>query len=572
MSKQRIAIGLDVGANSVKMVCLEIKGKSINILAYKIKEYITNDMDVSIRDKISNEARLSAINEILKDIESLKKTYHKVIKQTVPIVVSLEGASVFIRVFKLPGVAKSKLAKIIAYEAQQQVPFPIEEVVWSYQCLRRVSPEETDVVLAAVRVNIARDFLNLLRIDVSDLVPPVIGLNNLLSRSFHENIQAIKGEAVAILDIGARTTNIIIIEKQNLWFRTIPIGGDAVTQAISSEYGISPSEAELLKREKGEIILEGETEPYIETKRMSTCIIKALTRLNNEILRSIEVYSSNFNSLGPKKILITGGGSELKNIGSFFNKKFRIDVDNLQIDKNFGISDSLKEKNFSKDSQRLGTALGLALQGLGLGKVILSLLPKEILQRYKWLNRQTYLTVVSGFLIFLWICFSGYNMQIARIYKADFKRFLDERKAMDFNKTQIINMQKELDSVRYRMDIIKKVKSAHVFWLDMVLDLEGLLPNNVWLSGIEPAQKEEGVKEKKGISPSYINYASGIIDLVLLGKTTGTYQDVITFRDALNNSKFFVRDSAQVISANPPVNGVRDFLIKVKANVAETAG
>lgn len=564
MAKKRLAIGLDVGANSVKMVCLEAKGRSVDVLDYKIKEYIPQDREAAAKNENFNGARLAAVGEILKDIESIKKAHKKII----PVVVSMEGASVFIRVFKLPGVAKSKLARIVAYEAQQQVPFPIEEVVWSYQCLRRVSPEETDIVLAAARKNIIRDFLNSLGIDVADLVPPVIGLYNLISMSDYGNVKESEGGASAVLDIGAKTTNVIIVEKQNLWFRTIPIGGDVVTQAISQEYGISYSEAELLKKEKGDILLDGETEPDVERKRMSTCIIKALTRLTNEISRSIEVYSSNFNSLGPRKILITGGGSGLKNIGDFFGKKFRIDAASLQIDKNFGIADSLKGKDFSGDSQRLGTSLGLAFQGLGFGKVVLSLLPKEILQKYRWINRQTYITVVSGFLIFLGVCFSGYNKQMAGIYRADIKRIENERRAMDFNKKQIMNIQKEQDSGRYRMDIINKIKYARVFWLDMLLELEGLLPGNVWLAGIEPAQKEEKTKEKSAIAFSNAYYAGGIIELTLFGKTTGTYQDVITFRDALNNSKYFVRDSAQVVSANPPVNGVRDFLVKVK--VSET--
>lgn len=552
MAKSREAIGLDIGAQTIKMVRLEAVGDSVYILDCKIREYLMP------------EGKLDAVREVLKDFISNK----------IPIVVSVEGSSVFIRVFKLPGVTKGKLNKIVAYEAQQQVPFPIEEVVWTYQCLRRVSPEETDVALAAVKKSVVVDFLGILAVDIADIVPPVIGLNNLLSWIRYEDIKDPTGQAVMVLDLGARTTNVIIIEKQNLWFRIIPIGGEVITQAVSDEYGISFSEAELLKKEKGEIILDDRMEPNLERKRISTCIIKSLTRLTSEISRSIEVYSSNFNSLGPRKAFITGGFSNLRNIGNFFNKKFRVDVYNLNIGKKFNIQDNVKKEKFLHDIGRFGAALGLALQGLGLGKtlarkgwVMLSLLPKEILQKYKWLNRQAYLTAVSGLLVFLGACFSLYNLQITNIYKANVSRLQGEQKAVDFHKKQLIDIKKEFDSVIYRMDKINEIRFGLTFWLDVLLELERLLPDNVWLAGIGPVSPEEGFEEHKSQKSLYIDYAGGAIDLKIDGKTTGTYQDIMTLADALNNSRYFLYNSSIIISANPPVDGVRDFLINVKAKV-----
>lgn len=538
MTKQKIAIGLDVGAQSVKMVRMEIKGDSVCILDYKIRDYA------------EQAEKFSAIKELLGDIG-----------KDVPIVTSIEGSHVFIRVFKLPGVAKSKLNKIVAYEAQQQVPFPIEEVVWSYQCLRRVSPEETDVALTAVKASVVRDFIGSLGLEPSDIIPPVIGLNNLLSWNRYEGIKDPTGQAVMVLDLGAKTTNVIIVEKENLWFRTIPIGGEAITQAIMSEYDIGFSEAEVLKKSRGQIILEGDVETDPDRRRMSTCIIRALTRLCSEIYRSIEVYSSNFNSLGPRKIFITGGGAELGNIGDFFNKKFRVDVDILKTPQKFNLSPDIDKSRFSKDATRLETAFGLALQGLGYGKIRLSLLPGEIIKKYKWMNLQPYITTVSGLAIFLGICFSGYNMQIANIYKTNINKLQNEIRAVDFNKSKIIKAQKDLDIVRNRLDRISELSTSRRFWLEVLLELEGLTPANIWLTGIEPVQEEEEFQ------PESIYSAGGIIGLRFLGKTTGAYQDIMAFRDALSNSGYFVKDTGNVISASPPLNGVRDFVIEIKAKV-----
>lgn len=510
MAKQRQAIGLDIGAQTVKMAYLERVGNSVKILDCKIAE------------------KPVSIKEMLKDISS-----------EVPVVASIEGSNVFIRVFKLPGVAKNKLGKIIAYEAQQQVPFPIDEVVWSYQCLRRVSPEETDVVLVAARAGVVKDLIGALGIEAVDVTPPLIGLNNLLAWNRYEDITDTSGQAVMVLDLGAKTTNLIIIEKDNLWFRTIPIGGEVITQAIGTEYALDYTNAELLKREKGEIILEGEEDADPDRRRMSTCIIKSLTRLASEISRSMEVYSTNFNSLGARRIFTTGGGAGLKNIGEFFSKKFRCDVSGLNIEKGFGTA--------RRDTARFGPALGLGLQGLGLGRIRLSLLPKEQLTKYKWQSRKPYVTAAAGLIIFLGICLSGYNLQMTRIYNAGKNRLSNEMKALDLNKTKLKEIQEDLDKVRHRMDIINGVKTSRSFWLEMILNLEGLLPANTWLTAIDPIEKT--------------------MIIAIRGKTAGTYDDIMRFRDSLNNSGFFAQDSAQVISANPPVDGVRDFVIEVKLNV-----
>lgn len=562
MGKQKLAIGLDIGVQSVKMVCLLIKGNNVCVADYKIKEY-PREGDKPYSSAQKQVRKAACISEILEYIEGLGQTLQKTPRQAIPIVVSVEGSHVFIRVFKLPGVAKSKLAKIITYEAQQQIPFPLEEVVWAYQCLRRVSPEETDVVLTAIKASVVRDFLSSLVVDTVNAVPPVIGLNNLLSWSEYEDILDPSGQAVMVLDLGAKTTSVIIVEKQNLWFRIIPIGGDVVTQAISNEYNVSFPEAELLKK-KGEIILESQIEPDTNRKRMSTCIIKSLTRLASEISRSIEVYSSSFNSLGPTAIFLTGGGASLKDIGKFFSKKFRVNISHLQINKKYKIADSINKTELQLNFSRLGAALGLALLGLGFGRIKLSLLPKEILQRHKWSKRQPYLVAVAGLLIFLGICFSGFNFQVADIYRANIDKLMNKKKMVDLNKRKLIKLQKDMDNLIYRLDKISNVKNAHGFWLEMLLGLERLLPSKVWLVRIEP-KKPEG--DQKG-EEEYMYDTTGVIDLILVGKTIGTYKDIVAFVDALNDFGFFVKDTGRVISANPPVDSIRDFEIEIKAKTS----
>lgn len=562
MARERIAIGLDVGAQSVKMVCLGLAGKNIRMLNYKVKEFLPQGKDkANFIDEIIKEYKMAygqgAAGGLLKN------------RQKPSLVMAGRGEQVFIRVFKLPGVAKSKLTKIIAYEAQQQVPFPIEDVVWDYQCLRLVSPEETDVVLCAVKKSAVEEFLGGFAGSVTSVVPPVIGLCNLICRQGCENMEAGTGQAVMVLDLGARTTGVIIKEKEALWFRTIPTGGAAITQAISREYGISFSESEKLKKEKGLILLDsvpghGST----EDKRMSACIIKALTRLIGEISRSAGVYSSSFNSLGPRKIFITGGGSRLRNIKDFFNKKFRMETVDLKPGSFIKNPDPAETRKITANFPLLGTAAGLAIQALGAGRVNLNIIPRELVRQRKLVKSRAYLMVIAGLIIFMEAGVAAYNFQVANIYEAGIRKMKSENRAVEINKRNLLKIQQEMDETRTRVDLVNNVSEARNFWLQLLLELEELIPGNVWLVSIESGG-ETVSKKTAGIDSvsRYRDLVKPKIVLKISGKTTGTYNDVVSFTDGLNDSGYFVSNSARVVSANPPIDGVRDFSIEAETRV-----
>jgi type IV pilus assembly protein PilM len=553
MAKQKEAIGLDIGSQFVKIVHLVQTSDKIEVKNYRIIEVQpAEDKAVAIKNA------LQSLQADVKDI---------------PLICSVEGIHVFLRVFKLPGVAKSKLDRIINYEAQQQVPFPINEVAWSYQCLRKVSPEETDILLCAAKTSIVNEILKNVSRDVSNIIPPVTGLNTLLKYNNHEDLGAFSESAVMVLDIGAKTVNIIIKEKNSIWFRIVPIGSEVITQGLSSEYGIDISSAEIFKKEKGLILMEGEGDEDPDKKRISTTIIKSLARLSGEISRSIEVYSSNFNSPGPKKIYITGGGAYLKNISDFFNKKFRIETVVLRNIKNINVSASINKEKWNMELLKTQTAVGLALYGLE-KKQEICLLPKEIIKKniskYFW----SYVNTAVGVLIFLGVCMSLYNYQIEKMFRANISKIESEVKSIDGNRLQMMNVQNNLDVVKSEVDVFCELKDARKYWHEMLLDIERNLPGNVWLVKVQSflSQKEEKDKKSKEeekimIITTYADYMTKTIDLKITGKTTGTYQDVVIFNDALNKSKYFVKDSGKVASANPPDSGVRDFIIEIKSNL-----
>ena len=145
-----------------------------------------------------------------------------------PINYAISGQNMFTRFVKLPPVAEDKVESIIGFEAQQNVPFPIEEVVWDYQLVSSGSPDgPVEVVLVAIKSDLLDD-LNAatasggFRTQIVDAAPMA------LYNAFRYNYSDLPGCSL-LVDLGARTTNLIFIEPAKVFSRSIPIGGNTIT-------------------------------------------------------------------------------------------------------------------------------------------------------------------------------------------------------------------------------------------------------------------------------------------------------------------------------------------------------
>jgi len=187
------ALGIDIGAGSVKLVELEKTAEGIQLLRAKFFD-LTQYSDQDKREVLIREG-----------LEGLLKT-EKIRGGNAA--VSLSGQSVFIRFLKLPKIQKGKIDKIIKYEAQQQVPFPLDKITWDHQIFRGGPGPEEDVLFVAAKkelvestlANFSRTGLDIDSVDVS----PLSLLNAI---TFNEPVS--KG---IIIDIGAKATNIIVVE------------------------------------------------------------------------------------------------------------------------------------------------------------------------------------------------------------------------------------------------------------------------------------------------------------------------------------------------------------------------
>ena len=170
-----------------------------------------------------------------------------------PVNYAVSGQNLFARFVKLPTVAEDKVEQIIGFEAQQNVPFPIDEVIWDYQLVAggkngaaTVNDGQVEVVLVAIKADLL-DGLNDaaqgagFRTHVVDAAPMA------LYNAFRYSYADVTGASL-LIDLGARTTNLIFVEAGKVFSRSIPIGGNAITQAIAKELAEPFHAAEQRKR------------------------------------------------------------------------------------------------------------------------------------------------------------------------------------------------------------------------------------------------------------------------------------------------------------------------------------
>ena len=309
----RSVVAFDAGSSLLKMAVFSVERNRIQL----------TDFDVSPLS-IPGEASVEEMNRILarqmKTNLSLKK-----IKATT-ILVSISGQSVFTRFVKLPAVEEAKVNQIIRYEAQQQVPFPIEDVEWDHYIIGKTPTGEIDIVLVAVKNDVIASFtqeckkagLDVTLVDVAPLC-----VYNCLRHAEHEFV-----ECTALIDFGARAANLIISEGDDLWARTIPIGGSDITAGIAKELNMDEADAEKLKQTTWVPgTSAGEPQEATEEQRKAAAVVGSfIDRMLAELSRSIGFYRSQPGHSAVKRILLCGGASRLRNFKEFLSDRFKVDV------------------------------------------------------------------------------------------------------------------------------------------------------------------------------------------------------------------------------------------------------
>ncbi len=428
-------------------------------------------------DLTNEEARHSQITAALREMMDELRIKHGRVNY------AIAAQSAFARFVKLPLVDQEKIERVIGFEAQQNVPFPIDEVVWDYQLIGGGPDEQVEVVIVAVKaeylegVNAA--------VEESGLRANKIGLATMgLYNAFRYNYSNIPGCSL-LVDIGARTTNVLFIEPGKFFSRSVPIGGNSITAAIAKEFGESFGEAESRKRRDGFVSLGGTyAEPAdADVARVSKIARATMTRLHAELMRSISHYRAQQQGSRPDRVFLCGSSADMPYMREFFHEKLQLPIEFFNPLQNVTVSESANVPQVTRSAHLLGELVGLALRSVTICPMELTLLPASVVRRKELEKRRPFFMAASACFLLALLGWSAYYTRAAQVTRQSTEALQQKNNTLRAAETRLDKLKKEVASLdNIATPLIAAVNDRN-FWPELLEDLNSRLPEaDIWIT------------------------------------------------------------------------------------------
>ncbi|MGO9599408.1 MAG: type IV pilus assembly protein PilM [Isosphaeraceae bacterium] len=314
------------------------------------------------------------------------------------VAISVPGQAGLVKFIKLPPVEKKRIPDIVKFEAKQQIPFALDEVVWSYQQIGGdEEPNEEEFTMAEVglfamkRDQIARAILPLtvagIEVDIVQMSP--IALYNYIC--FDQLKESGSKDSVVVLDIGADNTDLIITDGSRIWQRNMPIGGNHFTRSLTKELKLTFAKAEHLKRNATKAP---------DPRAIFTAMRGVFNDFTSEINRSIGFYSSINRTAKIRKVVGLGNGFKLPGLQKFLQQNLNQEVEKVDSFAKLAGDEVKSAPQFQDNLASFAVAYGLGVQGLGKGGVSTNLLPPEI-ERLRMIRAKKPWALASSALVML---------------------------------------------------------------------------------------------------------------------------------------------------------------------------
>ena len=306
LGKKKDAVGLDIGASSVKAVQVKRARGSAELVRLGIAPlHPETIVDGVIMD---SGTVISAIQQIFTENQI----------KTKDVVVAVSGHSVIVKKIKVAKMTPQELDEAIAFEAEQYVPYAIEDVNLDFQVLESTDAEasEMDVLLVAVKKDIINDYLSI--ISTAGLNAVVVDVDAFaLENAFELAYEQDKEQVVALVNLGAAVMNINILQGGMSEFtRDSALGGNRYTESIQKMLGLSYEQAETLK-------LGGEVEGRTVTDAQPA-IEMVNAELAGEIRRSFDFFRSSSHSDTIHRAVLSGGCARLPGLIEYLSENLEV--------------------------------------------------------------------------------------------------------------------------------------------------------------------------------------------------------------------------------------------------------
>ncbi len=547
-------LALNVGASKIALAEFSIQGGN----APKLLNYGLADLVPSAEGgESSGDLLVTTLRSLMKQ-EGIRQA---------PLLISLSGQVVFPRFVKLPAVGKDKLLQMLQYEVEQNVPFPLDEIVWHHQFIGDASTGEQNAMIVAAKLDSVREVTD--SVVAGGFEPEIIDVSPMaIYNALRFNYADLDGCAM-VLDIGARSTNLIFVEQDRIYSRCIPVAGNAITQELSKSMQISMEAAEKLKRERGYVSLGGVHQSEDETaEHVSRVVRNVMTRLHAEISRSINFYRSQQGGSAPIHLFLTGGTSLLPHLDLFFKEKLQVEVEYLNPFVNIMLSPKLDREQVGVDAFMLAEVVGLALRCSLACPVEVNLMPPELVKQKTLKRRIPFLGLAALCILISLGIWTLHQRNMTELYESQREQVEQQLQSLKGKQSNLDAARKKKEVVKTRTDAMKSLLLSRSEWQRRLEAVRKSMMDGFWLMEIKPIKNAAGVVEGLRIQ------GRGWVDKMKLieesAKSRGLKVSAVEeLRDRMKESAIFGENTeVKIIGVKEFDAYLAEFTIEVRQGVA----
>ncbi len=344
-TRKKQLVGLDIGSSYVKVVELKNggKGKRHQLL------------NVGIEPVPSQSIVEGGIMDSFAVSEAIRNLFERLGVKNTKVAIAVSGNGVIIKKITLPKMSMEELSDQIRFEAEQYIPFEIDEVNIDYEVVDSSEEDQMDVVLVAAKKDVISDYTSV--VVQAGLEPVVVDVAAFaLQNAYEYNYNIDQDLITALVNIGASSTNInILLGNKSLFWRDLSVGGSLYTQNIQKELGIDFESAEKLKK--------GESVEGITFDSVIPVIDQTSQELIGELLKTFEFFKATSQFATIDRIVLSGGSAKVHGLDKMVEDKSGIRVDVFNPFESIFVDESTFDPQFINDiSTMVSISVGLSLR------------------------------------------------------------------------------------------------------------------------------------------------------------------------------------------------------------------
>ena len=481
--------GIDIGQCALKAIRLEVIDGEVAATAF---DYVEHSKILSQPDADPDQLTREALEKFLSR-NSMKGD---------DVAISVPGQSGLARFVKLPPVEEKKIPDIVRFEAKQQIPFPLDEVVWDFQKIGAGAVSdgfamETEIGLFALKRDMVNRYLQHFKdvnVEVHVVQMAPLALCNFVAYDLLSKdaapprpsegeegeeeappVSSKKGSrsCVVALDIGTDNSNLVVTDGERvIWQRPIPFGGNHFTRVLTKDLKLTFAKAEHLKR-------NATKSP--ELKKILASLKPVLNDFVGEVQRSLGYFTNTHRDASIEYMAGLGNAFRLPGMQKFLSEKLQLEVRRLPKFERLSGESVIGAPSFTQNVMSFATAYGLALQGLKLTRLQTNLLPPEIqFDRMVRAKKPWAVTAAASLLVGVLATTVHYALQYRAVAaesvqeaiksgEAVAKKAADEKANYDRKQSEVAKKENDLRDIFYGSD-------ERLNWLMLIKYINDCLP------------------------------------------------------------------------------------------------